>query len=124
MLRIDNTVREVVGADWRALPDELLRAREPVVLRGLVADWPLVKCGRASAEEALGYLRHFVRDAEVIAMVAPPQVGGRFFYNEDISGFNFHAERPRLSAVLNALQAQLDTGDAPSLYLGSTTVDT
>src|SRR4051794_36584748 len=124
MSRIDNTMREVDGVDWRALPDELLRAREPVVLRDLVADWPLVRCGRASAEEALVYLRRFMRDAEVIAMVAPPQVGGRFFYNEDISGFNFHAERPRLGAVLNALQTQLDTSDAPALYLGSTTVDT
>jgi hypothetical protein len=65
-----------------------------------------------------------MRDAEVIAMVAPPQAGGRFFYNEDIDGFNFHAERPRLGAVLNALQTQLDTSDAPALYLGSTTVDT
>jgi hypothetical protein len=124
MLRIDNTVREVVGVDWRAPPEELLRAREPVVLRGVVADWPLVRCGKASAEEALAYLRRFMRDAEVIAMVAPPKAGGRFFYNEDIDGFNFHAERPRLGPVLSALRAQLDTADAPALYLGSTTVDT
>ena len=117
-------MRDVVGADWRAPPAELLRAREPVVLRGLVADWPLVRHAQASTEQALVYLRRFIRDAEVIAMVAPPQAGGRFFYNADIDGFNFHAERPRLGAVLNALQAQLGTSDAPSLYLGSTTVDT
>jgi hypothetical protein len=124
MLPIDSTVREVSCSHWRAPPDELLRAREPVVLRGLVADWPLVQAGRASANQALVYLRRFMRDAEVIAMVAPPHVGGRFFYNEDISGFNFHAERPRLGAVLNALQAQLDASGPPALYLGSTTVDT
>jgi len=123
-LPIASSIREVCGVDWRAPPDELLRAREPVVLRGLVADWPLVQAGKASAAQALVYLRRFMRDAEVIAMVAPPQVGGRFFYNDNISGFNFHVERPRLGAVLNALQAQLGASDPPAQYLGSTTVDT
>src|SRR5580765_6326890 len=121
---IDKAVREVAGVDWRAPPDELFLGGEPVILRGLGADWPLVRAGRASAGQAIDHLRRFARDADVVAMIAPPQVGGRLFYNADLSGFNFHAERPRLGAVLDALQRQLGEADPPTIYLGSTTVDT
>jgi len=124
MLPIDKTVREVSGIDWRAVPDDVLRSNEPVVLRSLVGDWPLVRAGRESCVDAMGYLRRFVRDAEVVAMVGPPEIDGRLFYNEDLSGFNFHAERPRLGAVLNALDATLAAENPPTVYLGSTTVDT
>jgi hypothetical protein len=117
-------VAEISGVDWRAPPDDLLRAREPVVLRGFAADWPLVQAAKTSPQQALAYLRRFARDAEVIAMVAPPAAGGRFFYNADVTGFNFHVERPRLGAVLNGLEAQLGASAPPALYLGSTTVDT
>jgi hypothetical protein len=42
----------------------------------------------------------------------------------DLSGFNFHAERPRLPAVLDAMQRHIGQANAPAIYLGSTTVDT
>lgn len=121
---VDRRVREVDGLDRNALPDELLRATEPVLLRGVVADWPLVQAARRSAADAIGYLRRFARDAEVMAMVGAPEHGGRMFYNADLSGFNFHAERPRLPAVLDAMQRHLGDAKAPAIYLGSTTVET
>jgi len=120
MLPIDRTVREVFGVDWRAVPDDVLRSDEPVVLRNLVGDWPLVRAGRESSASAMAYLRRYMRDAEVVAMVGPPEIAGRLFYNDDLSGFNFHAERPRLGAVLNALDANRALADPPSVYLGST----
>jgi len=91
---IDKAVREVAGVDWRAPPDELFLGGEPVILRGLGADWPLVRAGRASAGQAIDHLRRFARDADVVAMIAPPQVGGRLFffavYDElDFAGVNF-----------------------------------
>ena len=117
-------IRELAGLDPRALPDELLRGGEPVVLRGLVADWPLVRAGRAAPEQAIDYLRRFARDAPVAAMLAPPAIGGRLFYNDDMSGFNFRVERPPLGAALDALQRQLHEREPETLYLGSTTVET
>jgi len=124
MLPIDKTVREIHGLHWRSVPDDVLRSGEPVVLRNLVGDWPLVRTGRESAGSAIAYLRRYMRDAEVVAMAGPPEIGGRLFYNDDLSGFNFHAERPRLGAVLNALDANRALAEPPSVYLGSTTVDT
>ena len=103
MLRNADKIREVSGVDARALPDELLTATEPVVLRGLVAHWPMVRAALESEQAAIRYLLGFCRDAAVVALVGPPQIQGRFFYNEDLSGFNFRTERLRLDALLNEL---------------------
>lgn len=124
MPTLDKPIREISGLDWRALPDPLLRSDGPVVLRGLVADWPLVQASGGSPQQAIEYLRRFARDAEVVTMLGPPEIGGRLFYNDDMSGFNFRTERPRLGAVLDALQRQLHDKQAPMIYLGSTTVET
>jgi hypothetical protein len=39
-------IREVAGVDPRALPDEVLESTEPLVLRGLATDWPMVRGAR------------------------------------------------------------------------------
>ncbi|MDG2524170.1 cupin-like domain-containing protein [Stenotrophomonas sp. HITSZ_GD] len=125
MLPIATKVREVRGLDPRALPDDLLASPEPLLLRGLVREWPLVRAGLQSPRAAIDYLRRFARtEAQVAVLVAPPQVAGRYFYNDALTGFNFRTERPPLGAMLDAMERHLDDAQPPSLYMGSTTVDT
>ena len=47
------TIAERHGVDPRALPDDLLGAGEPVVLRGAAAEWPLVQAARRSPQVAI-----------------------------------------------------------------------
>jgi hypothetical protein len=112
------------GDGSQPLPDEILTSTVPLVLRGLVADWPMVRAARGSARQADAYLRRFHRDATVLATHALPATGGRIFYNDDLSGFNFSAQMVRFDQVLAALAAHLDDQAPPTLYVGSTTVDT
>ncbi len=116
-------VREIDGAGL-ALGDALLRSTAPVILRGLVAHWPLVRAGLESAQAADAYLRRFYQDATVVAMLGAPDIGGRFFYNEDLSGFNFRPVHVKLDTVLGELDARRNDAQPPSIYVGSTTVDT
>ena len=124
MPRAERAIREVSGVSRAALPADLLRGDAPVVLRGLVADWPLVRAGLAGPGAAIDYLRANARDGEVVAMVGAAEFAGRLFYNADLSGFNFKVERARLGSVLTAMQQQLDAPQPPTLYMGSTTVET
>ncbi len=117
-------VREAGGVDPRALPDDILRSTEPLVLRGLAADWPMVRAALDTQDAAHAYLRRFYRDATVVAMLGGPEIDGRFFYNEDLSGFNFYPVRARLDAVLAELRGQAGNDRAPAIYVGSTTIDT
>ena len=124
MLPAAKPVRELAGLAPCELDAAVLEATEPVVLRGLVRQWPAVVAARTSAEAADAYLRRFYRDATVTAMLGVPDIEGRFFYNEDLSGFNFAPVRMRLDKVLDELARYRGVGKAPAIYVGSTTIDT
>jgi hypothetical protein len=117
-------VREIAGLSPAQLDDTILRSTEPLVLRGLVAGWPLVRAGLESAQAAQAYLRRFYGGAPVVAMLGAPDINGRFFYNDDLSGFNFAQARATLGAVLEELEGHRHTARPPAIYVGATTVDT
>jgi hypothetical protein len=126
MLYIDKPIRELrlEGTLRGKLPDELLRATEPWVVRGLVANWPMVDAARTSVDAADAYLRRFYKDATVGAMLGKPDIRGRFFYNEDLTGFNYYSVRGRLDAVLDEMKGYRDNPQPAAIYVGSTTIDT
>ncbi len=117
-------IREIAGLTPRDLGPEVLEATEPLVLRGLVAAWPMVGAARQSAGAADAYLRRWYRDATVTAMLGTPEIEGRLFYNEAMDGFNFAPVRVRIDKVLDELARYRDTDKAPAIYVGSTTIDT
>ena len=124
MLAISNKVRELTGVDPRALPDDVLRSTQPLVLKGLVADWPMVRAGLESDRSAIAYIRKFYGDATVGALLGAPDIEGRFFYNEDLSGFNFKPVKLKLDVMLDEVERHKDALKPPAIYVGSTTVDT
>lgn len=125
MLPVPEPIEELPGGDPRSLPDAVLTRSTPVVLRGLASTWPAVKAARASAQDAIAYLKRFDHGGmRVVATVAPPEAGGRVFYSEDLSGFNFRREEVPLAVALDTLRKYLDTEAPPSIYVASTTLDT
>jgi hypothetical protein len=124
MLASLKRIRERPGLDPQALPDDVLKSTQPLVLKGLVANWPLVRAGLESAHAAASYLRRFYRDATVGAMLGAPDIGGRLFYNDDLSGFNFRSVRIKLDAVFDEIERHGDDAQPPAIYVGSTTIDT
>lgn len=124
MLRIDKVVKEVNGVRAGAVTEQILGSTEPLLLRGLAADWPVVKAARKSPQAADRYLRQFYRNATVGAFFGAPETKGRVFYNDDLSGFNYQPLKLKLDEVLDRIQQHLDDQEPPALYVGSTTVDT
>jgi len=120
---MSNAMREILGLTPQAISDEILNATQPLLLRGLVADWPMVKAGLASSHDAALYLLRFYRGAPVETRVAAPHTAGRYFYNDDLSGFNFSSEPHRLDDVLASLERHERDPEPPAIYVGSTAVD-
>jgi hypothetical protein len=116
-------VRDISGVDRMAMPDALLASDEPVVLRGLVADWPLVRAGLDSAESAAAHLSGFYRGAPVAAMIAPATANGRFFYDDALGGFNFQRVQARLDELMGEMLRLRGQAGAPAIYVGATAVD-
>lgn len=118
------TVRELNPARMPAWREAVLGSPEPVVLRGLVAQWPLVRAGASSMSAAMAYLRGYYRNATVGAWFGPQEIHGRFFYNDDFTGFNYQAAMVKLETVFTLLEQHQHDPDPPAVYVGSTTVDT
>ncbi len=103
---------------------DLLTSEEPVVLRGFVDDWPLVAAGRTSLRDAVSYMKRYYDNATVGVWLADPDIEGRFFYNDDLSGFNYRPAMIKLGVVLDKLVEHAEDPRPPGIYVGSTTVDT
>jgi hypothetical protein len=101
------------------LSAEVLQSAEPVLLRGQVAHWPLVQAARQSDAAFCDYLRGYGAAARVSLWRGPPEIDGRFFYNEAFDGFNFAYEAHPFGQLLDALLAR----GPEALYLGSTELD-
>lgn len=124
MLEIDKSVEEVKRANPGRPGNEVLTSTQPLLLRDFVSDWPFVKAGIQSMDAAIDYLGRFYENATVGAFFGAPDVEGRVFYNEDMSGFNYERAMLKLDEFLRRIQEHAEDEDPPALYIGSTTVDT
>jgi hypothetical protein len=114
---------EHIDARADALPVDVLRSTQPVLLRGLVRHWPLVQAARRSDAHFCDYLRRFGDATRVGLWRGGPEIEGRFFYNAEFTGFNYQREIGRFGALLDELLAQASAARPPALYLGSTELD-
>lgn len=117
-------VEEIPIPSREAFEREVRPGFRPVVLRGAAADWPVVRAGRLGAREAMAELERFDGGARLEVMAAPPEVGGRFFYAEDMRGFNFAREATSLGALLAKLRELADKADPPAVYAGAASIPT
>ncbi len=124
MAYVETTVAELTASRWGAISERLMESAEPVLLRQFVSHWPAVAAGRRSLAAATAYIRGFYRNATVGAWFGPPEIEGRFFYSDDLRGFNFQAAMVKLDLVLDHIVEHQDDRPPPAVYVGSTTVDT
>lgn len=112
-------IEERDGIDLATFRGELVPSYRPMVLRGLVRDWPAVAAAARSDGEAAAYLTSFDRGAIVDAFVGAPEIEGRFFYRSDMTGFNFERRQGPFGDVLRDILALAAQENAPAVYIGS-----
>ena len=116
-------VKEIEGVTWDSVSEEVLASQSPLLLRGIISDWPLVTQARKSNEAAIDYLQGYCVKKPVVVYSAEPGLKGRFSYTDNGVDLNFSSEKALLSDVLQELKRLQSFDRPPSLYVGSTTVD-
>src|SRR4051812_4713326 len=101
---------------------EVVNGCQPVLLRKLVDHWPAVAAARRSPSDFRDYVARFDAGGSMEVFAGKPAIAGKYFYDLDMSGFNFERRQMRLAAALDAIIAGLDEAGGESLYVGSVPV--
>ncbi len=108
----ESVTRQIFDTDIRP-------AGKPLILKGLAADWPATQAAMRSSDDIASYLTGLASDASVMTYLGKPEMAGRFFYREDMRGFNFERREIAIKKVIAKL---LDIKDDPSpmhIYAGA-----
>jgi hypothetical protein len=113
--------QEIAGRDLtpKRFQREVVEGCQPVVIRGLVADWPVVQAARGSPARLKDYLSAFDVGGRVEAYLGNQAIGGKYYYAPDFKGFNFERRMMKLLDALQIMVESLDRADASSIYVGS-----
>lgn len=123
MLPINTLVEECEASSIRDLPALLRQQTTPLVIRGVVAHWPLVTNAQQGAAAAIDYLATLASSDPVRSFAAPAKEQGYYFYNAQMDGFNFTQHATNLTSLLSSLKQALEQDNPDSLYMGSTNAD-
>jgi hypothetical protein len=108
--------------DPQRFREEIILPCQPVVARGAFRDWPALAAARSPA--ALGeYLCRFAGTQTVEAFVGDPAIAGRYYYGEELEGFNFERVDVNVRTGIERVLASAGTDGARTVYLGSLPAD-
>jgi len=103
---IENVSREIFDTEIRP-------AIKPVILRGLVEDWPAVQKAKDGGATALfEYLCRFDNGQPQETLIGTPEIEGRFHYSDDLRSQNFTTQMQTVSQVFQDLLTKADDGKA------------
>ena len=123
MLKIEREVKEVENNCVGHIPGQVFESAEPLILRGLVRDWPLTKLGLESFDEASNYILKFYENRPVNVALGDSETSGRVFYNEDFTGFNYKSLKVGMDKLLEKIGEHKEDTAPPAMYMASTMVD-
>ena len=124
MKTVINKVLVREGITPQTIPyDELFSQNQPVILKDLVKNWPLVKAGQESAEKVMEQLELHYSKRPMLVYNAPSQTKARFGYNKNCTGFNFTSERSTIPEVFDSIRNQLAHDEHDYLYINSLRFD-
>ncbi|MDG1706989.1 MAG: cupin-like domain-containing protein [Porticoccaceae bacterium] len=124
MRYLDGQVPVLEGVKPDQIPfDQLFAAEGPIILRGLVSDWSLVKAGEQSPGKAMEILQSHSSKKPVGVYIAPPEAEARFFYNQDCTGFNYQSKYLQLSDIFAQIREAENNPDHSYYYMNSLTLD-
>ncbi|HVU31456.1 MAG TPA: cupin-like domain-containing protein [Sphingomicrobium sp.] len=98
-------------------------AGEPLLLRGLCSEWTATRAAAQSWEALSDYLMRLDSGALAQAFIGPPSIAGRYYYSDDLEGFNFERADMSLTDAIGRMSSAARDPSQSSLYFGSIPAD-
>jgi hypothetical protein len=117
-------IKVLQGITPNCIPfDELFAAEQPVILKGLVKDWPLVKAGKDSPDKVMEQLEAHYSQRPMLVYKGAPEIKARFGYDKSCTDFNYSSERTTIVEVFKTIRSQLTQEQHDYLYINSLRLD-
>jgi hypothetical protein len=117
-----SSIEEFQGSIASIAIDDFAGRDRPLVIRGLVRDWPLVTLARESDTAFARRLCELDNGTPVDTLLIPPGEDGLVGYNADLSGFNYEHHRVSLTQGLQRLAQYSREHSAAGLAIQSALV--
>lgn len=96
-------VAELSSVDAASFHGEVVPAAEPVVLRGLVRNWPVLAAEYSGDQAWADYLAAFSTGQPIETFHADAGTGGLFSFSDDLERFSFGRSQQTLAELLTLL---------------------
>jgi hypothetical protein len=105
--------------DPKAFVRDIAEPCRPVVLRGLVDSWPAVRASARSPAHFRDYVAQFDASGQTEVFIGDPHIAGKYYYSDDLKGFNFSRTRMSFADALDSIIATAGHAERHSMYVGS-----
>jgi hypothetical protein len=122
MTNISTKTKVLDGCTPEQIPDYVYTSTEPIILKGLVKDWPLVKAGLASPATAINLLKSHSSGKPAPVYFGEPGTR-RLAYNQETTQLNFEIRKSDINTVLDEILNNLDSENPPLRYIASNVIE-
>ena len=86
---------------------DIFNANEPLVIRGIASDWPLVKRASEDIQKISEYLLCYYENDRIIAFASKPEFGNKFTYGSNDNQMSFEQLESTLDLVLETISESI-----------------
>ena len=117
-INVEKKVELVTGLTPETIPPSVFDSSVPLILKGLVNSWPLIKQVQ-NISELQSHLLNFYQGMPTTCFIADKTTHGRYFYDECLNGLNFSKQ----TVLFDQLLANNDENNQRHFYIGSVNID-
>jgi hypothetical protein len=113
--------------EWHHVSREIFQAEivplyRPAIIRGYFKNWPALTKQAESVFALADYIKSFDQGKNVVTYCGDPSIQGRFFYQNDMQGFNFERIAEKFGDAIERILSHLDNPNPPAVYSGAISI--
>ena len=123
MTSITKKTKSISGIKSDIVPSEVFSSTTPVILKGLVNDWPLTQKEDKPLNALISQLKKHYNGRPVPTYFADAKIKGRLAYNESVNRLNFDIKQANINDTLDEIISGINNDNPPLRYIASSSID-
>jgi len=123
MISITKKTQSLSGYKSDNIPNEVFSSITPIILKGIVSDWPLTQKVDTPLTTLVSQLKKYYNGRPVPTYFADAKIKGRLSYNDNVTQLNFDKKQANVNDILDEIISGIGDNNSPLRYIASSSVD-